>query len=179
MKTGLILLGLIAATAGIAQAKDFKAGAWEMKMVRKMDQNEITASKHMEDAAKRMKPEDRARIEAGMKSSGAVNDLATGTQTITTKVCIPESATSAEFRPASVPKSCEFKVTRSGNTATSTWNCPDQKISGVQVTTFNSQESFTSKATTKMPHTATPMEMITTSRYIGADCKGLPSPMGK
>jgi hypothetical protein len=175
VKTHLMLLAMIALPAGLTQAQDNKAGAWELKSIRKLDQGELATEKQREEARKHMTPAERARADAERKVPGEVTTSPDGTQTHTRRFCLSKEEASAEVAPADLPKSCELKVSRNGNTATGTWNCADKKFSGVQVMTLESDEKFSMRTTMQFENSSKPLEFTLIASYIGPDCTGLPS----
>jgi len=170
-----ISLPLILSTLHVAQAATppIKPGLWEVRN----DQMLINGkplpdmSAQMEQAMKSMPPEVRAKMQAQMKANGVQMTGGAGGGTAM-RICLTAEMLDQD-RWQNTNDSCKMSdINKSGNTWTWKMQCDKPAGSGEGITTFASNEAYSTQIRIKTKREGT-MEMKHQAKWIGANCMGI------
>jgi hypothetical protein len=170
----LILAAACAATLALpAAAQTIKPGIWEItNNVGDPSGRTQGAVAELQRQMARMPPDQRTMMEQMMAQNGV--QLSPSTGGLVAKVCVtPEMVKNSDL-PVSQDGNCSqsHSPVKDGKMSF-TFNCPSTQTSGNGEVRFNSDTSYSMRASVQRGGSPTPVTVDSNARWLGADCGAL------
>lgn len=167
------LLAAAATLPALAQ-QALKPGLWQVQTRMPSDPEFDKSMSEMREQLASMTPAERKQMEAAMGKHGV--QLGAGAKGGTvTKFCMGREQAERQEVPGRQGDCTVGKLTRSGNTVTSTFTCSNPRSSGESVVKYTSAEAYSSKVTivTQQGGKTDRTVIETDARWLSVDCGSL------